>query len=89
MRKFQRLLAATLIALLSQAQAETTQKVIDIPTRPGVTQRMIVLAPPEPQAAVVLLAGGHGGLQVFPNGSLKWGKATSWSGRGSYSRIKA
>jgi pimeloyl-ACP methyl ester carboxylesterase len=74
MRKFQHLLAATVIALLSQAQAETTQKVIDIPTRPGVTQRMVVLAPPEPKAAVVLLAGGHGGLQVFRNGSMKWGE---------------
>jgi pimeloyl-ACP methyl ester carboxylesterase len=73
MRKFQQLLAVTVIALLSRAQAETTQTVIDISTRPGVTQRMLVLAPPEPKAAVVLLAGGHGGLQVFPNGSLKWG----------------
>jgi dienelactone hydrolase len=74
MRKFQHLLAATVVALVSHAQAETTQKVIDIPTRPGVTQRMIILSPPEPKAAVVLLAGGHGGLQVFPNGSMKWGE---------------
>ncbi len=74
MRKFQHLLAATAIALVSHAQAETTQKVIDVPTRPGVTQRMIILAPPEPKAAVVLLPGGHGGLQVFPNGSMKWGE---------------
>jgi pimeloyl-ACP methyl ester carboxylesterase len=35
---------------------------------------MLVLAPLEPKAAVVLLAGGHGGLQVFPNGSMKWGE---------------
>ena len=63
----------TLAAGVSQAQAQTTQKVVDIPTRPGVTQRMLVLSPPAPKAAVILIAGGHGGLQIFPNGSLKWG----------------
>lgn len=34
---------------------------------------MLVIAPPAPRAAVVLLAGGHGGLQIFANGSMKWG----------------
>lgn len=66
-------LAAWLIGL-SLAQAQTPQKVVDIPTRSGVSQRMIVLSPPEPKAAVVLMAGGHGGLQVLPNGSMKWGE---------------
>lgn len=68
-----KLAAPLLLALCSLAQAQMAQKVIDIPTRPGVTQRMVVLAPPEPKAAAVLLPGGHGGLQVFPNGSMKWG----------------
>lgn len=58
---------------VAQVQAQTTQKVVDIPTRPGVTQRMLVLSPPAPKAAVILLAGGHGGLQIFPNGSFNWG----------------
>ncbi len=63
-----------LIALVLPAQAQTTQKVVDIPTRPGVTQRMLVLSSPAPKgAAVILLAGGHGGLQIFPNGSFNWG----------------
>ena len=66
-------IAVLLIALASQAMAQITQKVIDIPTRPGVTQRMLVLAPPMAKGGVVLFAGGHGGLQIFPNGSLKWG----------------
>lgn len=66
-------IAGFLIALVVQAHAQTTQKVVDIPTRPGVTQRMLVLSPPEARAAVVLLAGGHGGLQIFPNGSFNWG----------------
>lgn len=69
-----RQLAATSILSLSfVASAQTTEKVVDIPTRPGVTQRMIVLTPTQHQAAVVLLPGGHGGIQIFPNGSMKWG----------------
>lgn len=63
----------SLVSQVSPAQAQTTQKVVDIPTRPGVTQRVLVLSPPEPKAAVILIAGGHGGLQIFPNGSFKWG----------------
>src|SRR4051812_1904833 len=55
------------------AWAQVPQQVVDIPTRPGVTQRMLVLKPPQPKAAVVLLAGGHGGLQIFPNGSMQFG----------------
>lgn len=74
MPMLQHVAALLLFALASIAYAQTTQKVVDIPTRPGVTQRMIVLTPPEPKAAVILLAGGHGGLQVFANGSMKWGE---------------
>jgi len=73
MRVFIHLVAALLLAFLTQAHAQSTQKVVDIPTRPGVTQRMIVITPPEPQAAVVMFAGGHGGLQMSPDGSMNWG----------------
>jgi pimeloyl-ACP methyl ester carboxylesterase len=73
MRKVTTFLAALLVALVLPAQAQVTQTVVDIPTRPGVTQRFIVLTPPQPKAAAVLLAGGHGGLQIYPNGSMKWG----------------
>jgi pimeloyl-ACP methyl ester carboxylesterase len=66
-------LAVLALSVLPPAQAQETQKVVDIPTRAGVTQRMVVLTPAEPKAAVVLLAGGHGGLQIFPGGSFKWG----------------
>jgi hypothetical protein len=34
---------------------------------------MVVISPPDPKAAVVLIPGGHGGLQIFANGSFKWG----------------
>lgn len=67
--------SACILALgAAVAHAETPSKVVDIPTRPGVTQRMVVLAPKEPKAAVVLLAGGHGGLQIRPDGSFGWGQ---------------
>ncbi|HJV74535.1 MAG TPA: alpha/beta hydrolase [Noviherbaspirillum sp.] len=68
------LIGAFLLTILSQTYAQTTQRVVDIPTRPGVTQRMIVVSPPNPKAAVVLLPGGHGGLQLDVNGSMQWGE---------------
>lgn len=66
-------LATALLALSWLASAQIAQKVVDIPTRPGITQRMLLITPPEPKAAVVLLAGGHGGLQLASDGSMKWG----------------
>jgi dienelactone hydrolase len=63
-----------LIGLNQNALAQVSQKVVDIPTRPGVTQRFVYLAPESPKAAAILFAGGHGGLQIFPNGSFKWGE---------------
>ena len=56
------------------AQAELSQRVVEIPTRPGVTQRFVLLAPAKPKAAIILFAGGHGGLQIRDDGSYGWGK---------------
>lgn len=67
----------TVLALsfyVAYAYGQVAQRVVDIPTRQGVTQRMVVLSPQDPKAAVILFAGGHGGLQIFPNGSFKWGE---------------
>jgi pimeloyl-ACP methyl ester carboxylesterase len=55
------------------ARAQTSQSVVDIPSRPGVSQRILLLTPPSPKAAVILLAGGHGGLQISQDNSLRWG----------------
>jgi dienelactone hydrolase len=63
-----------LIGLCQSTLAQASQKVVDIPTRPGVTQRIVYLSPESPQAAVILFAGGHGGLQIDLNGSFKWGE---------------
>ena len=69
-----RLAGLCLCALVASAWAQTGPKVVDIPTRPGVSQRLLVLSPPDPKAVVLLFAGGHGGLQIAPDGTLQWGK---------------
>lgn len=60
--------------LLSHAALAQTEQVLDIPTRPGVTNRALLLAPQAPRAVVMLYAGGHGGLQISENGSMRWGE---------------
>ena len=70
-----RLAILSLLGLLvfsNQIWAQT-QRVVDIPTRPGITQRMVVIEPEKPKAAVVLFPGGHGGLQISSSGSFTWG----------------
>jgi hypothetical protein len=68
---------ALLLALLGcagVADAAVAQRVVDVPTRPGVTQRFVLLAPQAPRAAIILFAGGHGGLQIRDDGDYGWGK---------------
>jgi dienelactone hydrolase len=71
-----RLMRAVLCVLclaVTPAWAQT-ERVVDIPTRPGVTQRILVVGPEKPKAAVILFAGGHGGLMLTPQGDMGWGK---------------
>ncbi len=74
MIRFILLIQLCLLAFAGPSWAQA-QRVVDIPTRPGVTQRMIVLMPETRTASVVLFAGGHGGLQISPEGIMKWGDA--------------
>jgi alpha/beta superfamily hydrolase len=62
--------AALGLVFCATAAAQNAARVVDIPTRPGVTQRILVLTPPQPVAAVVLFSGGNGGLQMGPDGRL-------------------
>jgi len=55
------------VALGARAQVP---RVIDIPTRPGVTQRFLFIAPEKPRAAAVLFPGGQGDFQVEPGGAV-------------------
>ena len=63
------LILATMLALQAQAQAQT----VEIPARPGIVMKALVLKAPESKATLLMFAGGHGGLQLFPNGSMRWG----------------
>jgi hypothetical protein len=58
--------------LVSPAWAQG-ERVVDVSSRPGVTQRFLLIEPANGRAAVILFAGGHGGLQIAPDGKLGWG----------------
>jgi alpha/beta superfamily hydrolase len=68
-----RLVLALLATALAGPALAQTEQVIDIPTRPGVTQRFLYLAPLDAKAAVVLFSGGNGGLQISDDGTLGGG----------------
>ena len=56
------------------ANSQVTQEIVNVNTRDGVTMRVLLLSPKEPKASLILFAGGHGGLRIFPNGSMQWGE---------------
>jgi pimeloyl-ACP methyl ester carboxylesterase len=62
--------AAVLSFAGTVASAQTTQ-VVDLPTRDGITERMVAIAPDAPKATVILLAGGPGRVKIFDNGSIR------------------
>ncbi len=52
------------------AGAQGDPRVVEVPTRAGVTERFILLVPDKPQAVAVLLAGGNGRLALSPEGRI-------------------
>jgi hypothetical protein len=66
--------AAVAVFILSTASAATAraaEMVVDVPTRSGMSVRILVLEPPAPpKAAVVLIAGGSGRLDIAPDGRI-------------------
>ena len=56
------------------ANSQVTQEIVNLKTRDDVTMRVLLLSPKEAKASMILFAGGHGGLRIFPNGSLQWGE---------------
>jgi pimeloyl-ACP methyl ester carboxylesterase len=65
-----RLPAWLMLAACSVAQAQIPAVAVDLPTRPGVTQRILVITPDKPKAAVILFAGGDGGLTLEADGRI-------------------
>jgi pimeloyl-ACP methyl ester carboxylesterase len=47
---------------------------LDLQTRPGVAQRILLKQPKEPQASLILFAGGHGNLAISDDGGIGWGQ---------------
>ena len=67
MRLLTIILAALLIPIGAQAQSTRT---VDVPSRSGVTQRILVITPDKPRAAVILFAGGDGGITLEADGRI-------------------
>lgn len=59
-----------LLLLTTSASWAQSPQVADIPSRPGVTQRILVIKPEKPKAAVILFAGGDGGLTLEADGRI-------------------
>jgi len=70
-RIFAFLIGAVLLGFWQVAFGQVSERVVDIPTRPGVTQRFLLLTPEKPKVAVILLAGGDGGLGISQNGRIR------------------
>ena len=62
-----------LLTLTARAQPTPEVEVVDVPTRDGVTVRVLSISPPRPNATLLLLIGGHGGMQIARDGGWKWG----------------
>lgn len=63
-------LIVAVVLVLTVGAAWAADQVIDVPTRPGVTERFLLIAPDDPRATVMLFAGDDGGLQIAPDGQL-------------------
>lgn len=68
------LIAIVLALHFFPARAQNLPKIVDVPTRPGVSQRFLFITPEAPKAAAILYAGGHGGLQLDRYGTFGWGE---------------
>jgi dienelactone hydrolase len=67
-------IVATIAAFAcSLASAQSGPRVVDVPARDGVTVRVLTIAAPRSAAMLLLLPGGHGGLQITPEGRFGWG----------------
>lgn len=68
------MLAASLGAL-AEAQELPAAAVVDLPVRPGITQRYLALAPVgRPKAAVILFSGGQGAVNIPDRPAPDWSR---------------
>ena len=73
MRKCHVLIVAVLVAAIAtdRAVGEVTSTVVDLVTRPGVTQRFLWIRPPAPKATIVSITGGSGVLLIQDDGTMQ------------------
>lgn len=62
--------AALIVALVLAPSAFAAEKVVDLPTARGGTQRVLIEVPASPAGSVVLLAGGTGDLKIDEAGRI-------------------
>ena len=62
-----------LCLLFAFVHARADERVVDVASRSGITQRFLLIPATDAKAAVVLFAGGHGGLQLTDAGTPRWG----------------
>ena len=60
----------TLLLVTASAASAQSPQIVDVPSRPGITQRILVITPDKPKAAVILFAGGDGGILIQPDGVI-------------------
>ena len=65
-----RFIAMVVACWMAGALAQEAQ-IVDLPTRPGVTDRILVMAPASPSAVVVLISGGAGNVDIASNGYIR------------------
>ena len=59
---------------VSHQRAIDIQRVIDMPLASGERQRVLVVSPPRPIGAIVMLPGGAGDVGIEPDGQLRHGR---------------
>ncbi|MBK6006210.1 alpha/beta hydrolase [Ramlibacter ginsenosidimutans] len=70
MNRVRSVLAGLAVALPALTFAQAAE-VVDLPTRAGVTERLLVLPNATPTAVAVLLTGGNGHLDIAGNGFIR------------------
>lgn len=66
------LFATFIFGLISSSAMAQSEKSIEIESR-GQKIRALLIVPANPTASVILLAGGHGKLDISPAGKIGWG----------------
>ena len=73
-----RRIAVVLFASFALVAHASDEKTFDIPTRPGITERALILTPADATATVIMLAGDDGGLQLSPSGIVRSGLSANF-----------